>query len=148
MVRFDNSVNSLHELVSCSAKIDPPRVPFLTQENYDAAQAATAPPPPFTLTEVLMSTSTTGHPTIGGIRIDEMFSECFQQDNQLGDGRYVYVESDFAKANHAECLGAAQIVLDYRSAQSIDFEEWQVSAVPFVMAFVMLYFGYRIGLMR
>lgn len=105
-------------------------------------------PPPFSTIEVILETSETGHPIVGGIRFDEIFSECFQQDNQLGDGRYVFVETDFAKANHAECMTAAQIIINYKDDAFRDFEQWQVSALPFLAAFFMLYIGYKIGNFR
>lgn len=106
-------------------------------------------PPPFTIEDVLLMTNNAGHPTIGGLRVDEIFSECFQQSTTvLDDGRFVYDATAYANDNHSECIGVAQIVLDYKSSNTLDFQAWQVAALPLLSLFFVVYAGLRLGVGR
>jgi hypothetical protein len=91
----------------------------------------------------------TGHPTIGGLRVDAIFSECFQQsDTVLDDGRYVYETTAYAEDNHEQCMDVAQIVLDYKTNEYIDFQQWQAASFPILAALFVAYIGFRLGLFR
>jgi hypothetical protein len=142
-VVFFREVTSIAKLQSCAAAVEPPVSIWLTRENYEAAQAGT---PTFDVTEVTLMTNSTGHPTIGGLRVDEIFSECFQQSStQLQDGRWVYEATAYANDNHSECVEVAQIVLDYKSSETLDFQAWQVAALPLLAFFFVVYAGLRLG---